>query len=583
LKKHLRIFGLLCFTAVIFSACSAGRSGTGEKPKSGKKGVAQQESVEFQKYFFQGQERKSIGNYEAAYQDFTKCSEISPKNDAPWFELARIDNAAERMDRSLEHIKMAIKLNPKNYWYHQTHAQFLLDYGKFEEARIELEWLIKEHPEELDPYYDLAATYLYREDGKGAIKVYERLEARIGVDPELSFQKQRIYMLMGEPEKALTELDRLIDAYPEPEFSGHKAELQFELGRYEAAEQTVNQLLAMEASNGNALMLLSRILAREGKEDASWEALTKAFLSPDVSIDEKIGVLLRFFNASEFDEQALTRAYVLLEKLELVHPNDPKMHSMFGDYLLREGNLKGARDRFAQAVELDADRQLIWLQLTELDAELSDWTALTSHAEKAASLFPAQPFFYLMQGTGLLRQKRPTEAAALLQVGKSYVVSDDRLLGNFWSTLGEAYHESADHRRSDEAFDNALQLLGDDPFILNNYSYYLSIRGAKLDKAAEMSRKSNEIMPDTPSFQDTYGWILFRQGKHTEALDWVGKALKSTSGDAVLFEHYGDILFHLNRKEDALSYWKKAADAGDGSALLQKKIADRTYYNDLQP
>lgn len=568
---------------MVFSACTAGRSTTGEKSTSRKKDGVQQESAEFQKHFFLGQEKKSIGNYDAAYQSFSKCVEISPSNDAPWFEMARIDNAAERMDRSLEHIKMAIKLNPKNYWYHQTHAQFLLDYGKFEEARAELEWLIKEHPEELDPYYDLAATYLYKEDGKGAIKVYERLEKRIGVDPELSFQKQRIFMLMGEPENALVEINRLIEAYPEPEFYGNKAELLFELGRYAEAEETINSLLAIDAHNGNALMLLSRILASEGKEEASWEALKKAFLSADVSIDEKIGVLLRFFNASEFDEQALTRAYTLLEKLELVHPNDPKMHSMYGDYLLREGDIRNARNRFAQAVELDPDRQLIWLQLTELDAELRDWPALIEHAEKAASLFPAQPFFYLMHGTGLLRDERASESIMVLQAGKSYVTSDDRLLGTFWSTLGEAYHETGDHRRSDEAFDKALGLLGDDPFILNNYSYYLSTRGVKLEKAAEMSLKSNELLPDTPSFQDTYGWILFRQGKFTEALEWVGKAVKSSNGDAVLFEHYGDILFHLDRTEEALSYWKKAADVGDGSALLQKKIADRTYYNDLQP
>ena len=53
--------------------------------------------------------------------------------------------------------------------------------------------------------------------------------------------------------------------------------------------------------------------------------------------------------------------------------------------------------------------------------------------------------------------------------------------------------------------------------MLNNYSYYLSLRKDKLEKAAELSKKSNNIYPKNASFNDTYGWILFQQEKFEEA------------------------------------------------------------------
>lgn len=528
-------------------------------------------------------ERKALADDEGAYKAFARCAELSPSNAVSWYELARLDHLRERQGQALANIRKAVELEPANYWYHQAYAGFLLEYGLYDEARKELEWLINDHPDELQAYYDLAASYLYDEDGKGAIKAYERLEERIGIDPEVSFQKQRIFLLMGEPEKALAEVDRLAEAFPEPEIYGHKAAMLMDLGRVDEAEATLQKLLTLDSTNGNAWLMLSRIYARDGREEASWEALTKAFLSPDVSIDEKIGVLLRFFNASENDPTSLDRAFTLLEKLDIAHPDDPKTHSMHGDYLLREGRYREARDRFARAVAIDPNHQLIWAQLTELDMQLGEWELLVEDASNARNAFPAQPVFYLMSAIGQLQIGQYDEAIKNLNVGKSYILDDPLLLANFLSSLGEAYYRVGEFKRSDEAYEKALTLTPDDPLVMNNYSYYLALQGRKLERAEELSRKSNEIMPETASFQDTYGWIQFKMGNYEAALDWVGKAIRAGANDGVVLEHYGDILFHLNRVDEAVQYWQQALEAGGASSSIEKKITDRTWYDAQEP
>ncbi len=580
MNRYIHIIAAVIIVSFSLSACTAGRS-SGKGKSSDQKSASVGESAEFQKHFFDGQERKSVGDFEKAYKQFERCTVISPKNSVPFFELARIDHQMERVDIALKNINTALKLSPDNYWYHRTHAQFLLDFGMFAEAEKELEWLIRDHPDELDAYYDLAATFLYREDGKGAIKAYERLEERIGVDPELSFQKQRIFMLMGQPDKALEEINKLIAVFPEPEFYGQKASLLMDMGRAVEAEKTLLKIIEIDESNGTAYLLLSRIYARDGREEESWEALRKSFLSPEVSIDEKIGILLRFFSASEFDREARDRAYLLLEKLELLHPDDPKMHSMYGDYLLREGDFAGARDRFAAAVKVDEGRQLIWMQLVELDAQIGDWKSLVNHADQARELFPSQPVFYFMLGLGHLQEGNAQEAIDALNIGKSYVIEDKALLAQFWSSIGEAHNELKEFKKSDDAFEKSLKLVPDDPLVMNNYAYYLSLRGKHLERAAELSKKSNELVPGTPSFQDTYGWVLFKQGKHEQALEWIGKAIADGGADGLLMEHYGDVLFHLSRLDEAMQYWKEARDTGGAGPMIEKKIADRTYYDDL--
>ena len=112
--------------------------------------------------------------------------------------------------------------------------------------------------------------------------------------------------------------------------------------------------------------------------------------------------------------------------------------------------------------------------------------------------------------------------------------------------------------------------------MLNNYAYYLSVRGEHLDKAEQMSKQSNEIQPDQSSYEDTYGWVFYKEGKFNDAKTWIEKALShGADKSGTVLEHYGDILFKMGDLNKALEYWQKAKDAGDGSDLLDKKLAEK--------
>jgi tetratricopeptide (TPR) repeat protein len=96
-----------------------------------------------------------------------------------------------------------------------------------------------------------------------------------------------------------------------------------------------------------------------------------------------------------------------------------------------------------------------------------------------------------------------------------------------------------------------------------------------LDQAEAMSRKANDLSPNTATYIDTYAWVLFKKGKYAEARTWQEKAIaQSGPGEGVLMEHLGDILFKLGDNAGAVDQWRKAKDAGGASALIDRKITE---------
>ncbi len=128
---------------------------------------------------------------------------------------------------------------------------------------------------------------------------------------------------------------------------------------------------------------------------------------------------------------------------------------------------------------------------------------------------------------------------------------------------------------SEDAFERSLRAV-EDAYVLNNHAYFMAGRKdagqARLERALECSTKANALMPEEGNFMDTQAYVLFKLGRHQEALDWILKAqTHGMANDAVALEHEGDIRWALGDGEAARQVWQKALDAGgDPDVLLPK-------------
>jgi Tfp pilus assembly protein PilF len=151
------------------------------------------------------------------------------------------------------------------------------------------------------------------------------------------------------------------------------------------------------------------------------------------------------------------------------------------------------------------------------------------------------------------------------------------LKAQIYSNMGDTYHSLSKDMESDSAYEKSLKLDPENAYVLNNYSYYLSVRKANLERAKQMSAYANKLDPDNDSFMDTYAWILFQLGEFPEAKTFQDRAVLKNPKNPTLLEHYGDILIKLGEKEKAVEYWRRAKEAGSDSHTIETKIAEMKY------
>jgi tetratricopeptide (TPR) repeat protein len=532
--------------------------------------------------FMDANRARLAGEVPKAISLFEQCLKVDPTNSASQFELAKLYHMAQDWPRAVDMARKAVNNDPENIWYRFLLADLYAENQRFSEASEVYKGIVKKWPERHDVHFSLARTLALAGRNAEAAQVYRDLEQRIGLGEELVANEFDMLVTTGQLDEARALLDRAIAHTPDNvQYYSMLADLYAEMGQPDKALEEYRKVLAMDPGDSMARMALAEHYFSNGQRGKAFDELDIAFADPDLEVDAKMQVLLGFFEMSgaPSEPQAqkdtlIARSYELIATLKKTHPESGKPHTIEGDFLLRDGKLKEARNAFREALRTEQDKYPIWQQVLQLDLQAKDYPAMHEDAARASELFPTQPEFLWYDGVALSQLKRYDEAIEALLMGRDLVVDDPDLEVQFWSALGDTYHEAAQHVKSDESYERALAINGKNASVLNNYAYYLSERGEKLVKAEEMSRRSNELQPGQPTYQDTYAWVLYKLGRYPEARTWMEKAIGAGASDAVLAEHYGDILYKLNDTAGALEQWKKAKAMGGASEVIDRKITE---------
>lgn len=570
MRKLVYIF--ILGTALV--ACKTQQSATNTKKLKKEFSTSFNEAY-FSKLFIDACNQKVLGNYQQAVNLFKQCIQENEAESAPYYEIGRILFQSGQYADASGYAMEAVERNPSNFWYGMLYGQSLVKSGKVKDAIAVYEKLIITHPQHEDLYYDLANLYKASRDWNGMIKSLDRLEERIGVTEEISIEKQRAYVRLNDVDKAAAEINKLIEAFPKnTRYLSVLADLYSTNNRDKEAMEVFERILKQDPNDPFVHLSLADYYKAKGENDKSYDHLTKAFRNEHLEVDAKMQILLSYYQITEVFPELKGQAIELADVLVEVHPESAKGHTIRGDFLLRDNKKKEACAAFQKAVALDKSRFPIWSQLILLESELNYRDSLKVHSGQAMELFPNQPLPYLMNGMACLDLKDYETGLKSLKAGSGLVVDNQALESEFNRALGETYHALEKHVESDYHFDQCLKLDPDNELVLNNYAYFLSLRGEKLDKAESMSARSLKLRPNQSTYLDTYGWIKFQQGEYEKALEYLQKAA-DLGGDksGEVMEHIGDTYFKLGQKDKALEYWNKARSLGGSSKSLAEKIA----------
>ena len=111
---------------------------------------------------------------------------------------------------------------------------------------------------------------------------------------------------------------------------------------------------------------------------------------------------------------------------------------------------------------------------------------------------------------------------------------------------------------AEKDFKKALELLPDEPSVLNYLGYSYLDRGVKLAEARALIEGAYKQRPNDGYIIDSFGWALFMNGEYEKAVQNLEKAVESTPSDGTINEHLGDVYWKVGRKNEARFQWQRA-------------------------
>jgi tetratricopeptide (TPR) repeat protein len=522
---------------------------------------------------------KQTGRIHQADSLLSLALQINPKDAAANYEKARLLLAYGNNADALALAKKAVEIDSTNKWYQVLYADLSKINGNYKAYLDTYKKLCEKEPGNVSFENELAFAYYFTGDYQHAVQAYRKVEMLVGVTPQLTKQIADLYLRLDKKDSALMQYEQLVKFNPENTRAyAMLAEFASKNGLPKTAEWAYHQIIRLNPQDPYVHISLADFYRKNGKPAKAFEELKEGFANPKLDVKTKVNLLITYYSGQLNDEKR-AQALELANVIKNTHPNDSLAETFYASMLYENKKYKEARPLFRKLVASDSTNYALWEQLLFCDLYMNDSLQLVADAPLAIKHFPQKPIPYLLGGIAEFQLKHYKKAKAYLEKGKELAAGNSNLLENFYSTLGDTYHALKENKKAYTAYDQVLHLNSENTIVLNNYAYYLALDGIQLDKAAAMAKKAVDLDPYNQNNLDTYAWVLYKQKKYNQALKWEQKALNNGGKNSgVVVEHYGDILYRLGRHKEALVQWKKALKMKDHSKLLKKKVKTGKLY-----
>lgn len=227
-------------------------------------------------------------------------------------------------------------------------AQTYIRLGQLDEARHELEWMIKAEPTHTESYLMLCNVCYMQEDyvamAKAAQQIIEREEGNAAAHYLLAKADEG----QGNPLMCVAHLTQAImlkDDYTEARLM--RAEALLKMGQYAEAEEDLQAVLTLEADNESAILLRGRLLQATGhEEEAENDYVHLIELNP---FNEQAYLAL---GALYVERKALEQAIDLYGEAIEMNPQFAAAYRERGRVKLIKGDKEGAAEDMKKAIEL---------------------------------------------------------------------------------------------------------------------------------------------------------------------------------------------------------------------------------------
>lgn len=145
--------------------------------------------------------------------------------------------------------------------------------------------------------------------------------------------------------------------------------------------------------------------------------------------------------------------------------------------------------------------------------------------------------------------------------------------------LAVAYDKLGDFANAEKSLMSAIEISPEASNSYNYLGYLYAEKGIKVEKSESLLLKATDLEPDNAAYQDSIGWVYFKQGRFPDAqlhLHFAEQiSVERGQEDSVIYDHLGDVYFQKSDLVKADHYYQKALsiskDGKEKTKIKQKQ------------
>jgi tetratricopeptide (TPR) repeat protein len=451
----------------------------------------------------------AVGREEDAINTFQAILNNAPEHAPARYRLAEIYLERKELAKVGEQVEKLLAVNNTDAEALMLRARVKLQENSTEDAIKDLEEVLKRQP-------SFKSALFYMAQARLALGQVDQARAFIG-DLEKyhpSYLNSKLLKIQAsftanEPQKALQEANELIElvknAYPTAETSSQQLEqlrvraisfrglAYIELGKLAEARADLEEIVKLSPNSANALINLAKVSAAQKNFAEASGFYEKALLIDKQNFDALSGLISVSTRQKQFQA-----AHEKIDRAITENSNDKKLLPAFyylkSDVFRAENNLQAAESELAKAIELDD-------------------TYLPAYSAYAALLISQN------QTERAIEQYKKV-------VGKKQSASVYTLIGMLEDARGNFDEAEKNYRK-------ALEIAPETPIAANNLAWNIAdTERGNLDEALTLAQACVDKNAANAGFYDTLGWVYFKKGLISPAVEQLKKAVALEDADA---------------------------------------------------
>ena len=516
------------------------------------------DNKEYVKVFNDAVRARNVGDFQSAANYFEKCIEIDSMQPLAFYHLSQLAVVGNDYNSALLLAHDAYMLSAEDESYGLHFGSLYSATGAPDSAIVLYENLLKKHPKSPALLFALSGSYMDTDKEEEAGKVIQKL-LKVTPDNEQVFFRYYQYLLWKDDyDNALIFLKEKVKKYPE-NYKLHSA-----LGEYYVnfgdKDNAFKHFRAMSVLNPDlpvSYIGMVKFYARQDSLD-KLSVLTKSFLTNDsIELIDKMQFLFVLVSDTVAIEKNPDFVIDALKTIKTPAQNQPGMSILYSEFYKNTGDYEKADSYLAGLKDIRKNDPNYWIQRIMLLSKTKNYERLRNVTTESLTWCKENPLIFLFKGMAEIETGMYEKAIESLKTGLLHIGTSKKMQATFYAMLGSAYNGLKSYSLSDDFFQLSISLEPEDYGTLNNYSYFLSLRGKDLLNAEKMILKAVEADPENTTFLDTYAWVLYSSGKYSEALNVMEKVMIDPVKNAEVYAHYVMILYSSGNKNKAKEEYEK--------------------------